>query len=426
MRRGQRVFLAVALAATACAGPGSDADDVTPSAAPTLRPDGVAVWQHTVLPLGARGADRIELVRDLVIGNQPGEVEGGFYRPQVLAIDDRGMLYVADVGDQNVRAIGPDGRQDHVLGGPGQGPGEFGSPSHIAIAGSRVVVNDRRSGKLSEWDPDGNHVVDHHHGRRFDPGVLAGLPDGTLLALYPEVDGYAVPPNVAPGASGLFRNVVARFSTTGEELSRWAVFPKYGLTLMQPGGDVSAQSAAAYNEGWLDGDGGRLFAVDREGRAYFIETDEYRVRATGTDGKTRWELSAPFERPPYPIEEIDRRAARLSRSRSERRGQTVTIERSNFAWDEYLPALSAVQVDGHGHLWVFPTVPLALPTSDDAPVNPPETTPVDVYSAQGVLLYSGEAANVPWSVAHRDWVYEIERGPETDPVVVRYRLVEPF
>jgi hypothetical protein len=52
------------------------------------------------------------------------------------------------------------GSFERTIGSGGQGPGELQDPQHMAVAGDRLVVNDRRNARLSVWDLDGNHVGD--------------------------------------------------------------------------------------------------------------------------------------------------------------------------------------------------------------------------------------------------------------------------
>ena len=100
---------------------------------------------------------------------------------------------------------------------------------------------------------------------------------------------------------------------------------------------------------------------------------------------------------------------------------------SALGFPEHFPAIAGLQVDGHGHVYVFPFHPhLDAPRPQDAE-RPSEERPVDVYSADGEHLFSGSIDLGAWSGALGDFVYNVRRDPETDEdEVVRYRLVEPF
>jgi hypothetical protein len=76
-------------------------------------------------------------------------------------------------------------------------------------------------------------------------------------------------------------------------------------------------------------------------------------------------------------------------------------------------------VDGHGHLYVFPYVPVG--PEDPAPV------PVDVYAPDGERLFTGMSPPRSWVHTSGDHIWEIGTDPTTEEYVVRkVRLVEPF
>jgi len=70
-----------------------------------------------------------------------------------VAIDSAGRILVVDHVDQVVRIFDSQGRKAGVMGGPGEGPGEFRLPYRIAIAPDGMVyVFDQYQGRLSEFD----------------------------------------------------------------------------------------------------------------------------------------------------------------------------------------------------------------------------------------------------------------------------------
>ena len=105
----------------------------------------------------------------------------------------------------------------------------------------------------------------------------------------------------------------------------------------------------------------------------------------------------------------------------------VNVDDLDVAWPEFMPALAngggglvgdhALQIDGHGHLYVFPFV---------RETENPER-PVDVYSSEGELLFTGFIPVPSWMDAVGDSIYRFEEDERTEELqVVRYRLVEPF
>ena len=78
---------------------------------------------------------------------------------------------------------------------------------------------------------------------------------------------------------------------------------------------------------------------------------------------------------------------------------------------------TALLVDGHGHIYVFPLV--------RDPID--GRYPVDVFDASGDRLFAGWIALNEWQDALGDFVYRLEESEEDDEIVaIRYALVEPF
>jgi DNA-binding beta-propeller fold protein YncE len=70
-------------------------------------------------------------------GSRPGEVQ----RPQGLAIDHHGDLFVADAVNHRVQKFAPDGRLLAVIGGLGSAPGQLRYPYDVALdAAGRLYV----------------------------------------------------------------------------------------------------------------------------------------------------------------------------------------------------------------------------------------------------------------------------------------------
>jgi len=152
------------------------------------------------------------------------------------------------------------------------------------------------------------------------------------------------------------------------------------------------------------------------GDVYLAAGDQYQVFAFAPSGDPRWALRTNMPMPPFPTARIDDRVRRNERAAS----------RSDYDWDEFLPAIEAIHVDGHGHLWVYPTVGDPVRDAPEEPASP-ETRPVDVYSSDGRLLYSGAADSARWHVSFGEFVYALTvDGDAGEQIVVRYRVVEPF
>jgi hypothetical protein len=430
MRRAAASCLALALGA--CSEPLELADWTIPVA------EGTPILEYEVVPLEARGGDRIELVRDLVIGANAGDgVDGfdGLYGARDLVVDPEGRMFVLEGGNHRVTVFDAEGSLRGSFGRQGQGPGEFAGPDGIALVGDSIVVNDLFAGRLSVWGLEGDHLEDHAHGRRFRPDVVRGSARSTLIAaLGEEPEAGSSRGSVGnQSQSGepevpFPRNVTAEYTLAGEQIARISDVPIRGRVEILPGPNVSDAFAEGYNRVDIDvaiGDDQPRFAIARDGGLYLAAGDEYQVLALRPSGEPRWALRASLPMPPFPIAEIDRRVRNNDRVSS----------RSDFTWDELLPAIDAIRVDGHGHLWLYPKDErvVAGGPGEGAPAGklerqaPPAPRPVDVYSSEGELLYSGTTDLPLWHVSLGDFMYTPTTEPASgEQVVTRYRVVEPF
>jgi sugar lactone lactonase YvrE len=78
-------------------------------------------------------------------------------RPEGIAVDRDGNLWVADYGRDRVVKLAPDGRLLLSWGGRGSGPGEFVGPKGIAIdpTSGRLYVADTGNARVQRLAPDG-------------------------------------------------------------------------------------------------------------------------------------------------------------------------------------------------------------------------------------------------------------------------------
>lgn len=174
------------------------------------------------------------------------------------------------------------------------------------------------------------------------------------------------------------------------------------------------------------------FAVTRGGNICLTGGGEYQVLASSVAGEPRWAMRVPWQRR-QPTEQEQRRFVEQL-LQADAWGRNRDLVAALGPW----PALSTLRVDGHGHLYVFPTVTQFPGTYGERPV--------DVYSAEGERLFAGFLpvpvtsmtslsmllaspllpAQGPWLAALGDYVYTIEEDDQGEGIVVRYRLVEPF
>lgn len=114
---------------------------------------------------------------------------GGTARPQGLAIDERGVVWVADSANHRVARYERNGRFIGATGSLGGGAGQFQCPYSIALAAdgtayvsdygnNRIVKLDRGGGVIGSWGRMGREPGEIRHAWSIDIA-----PDGLLYVL---------------------------------------------------------------------------------------------------------------------------------------------------------------------------------------------------------------------------------------------------
>jgi DNA-binding beta-propeller fold protein YncE len=111
-----------------------------------------------------------------------GSVDGTFYQPSGVAVDDEDFVYVVD-SRPRIQVFRPEGDFVSSFGSWGYGPGELGVPHDVATDRGRVYVVDSNHQGVS---------VFHRTGDFLDYWAIDETPDGSplaLSALAPDADG---------------------------------------------------------------------------------------------------------------------------------------------------------------------------------------------------------------------------------------------
>ena len=358
-------------------------------------PEGTPIIEYAAVPMKER-TERIELVEDLVIGQRGDDPNYVFYRPDEIAVDDDGRMFVLDVGNDRIQVFNSEGQYLATMGHEGEGPGEFQAPNAMTIVGDRLLVNDVGNSRISSWSLDGNYIESVQPDPRLDTGLMLGFSDGTIA--------YRDWINTRPRPRDS-ETVLERVALNGGQPHRYAAVPHRGMFFS----NKTVQGASAPIQILMCNLG---FAADARETLYVAACHEYQILAFALDGSLMWALRVPWERQPIPEELFSAKA------------DEWTERLPNFTradWDDPgdYSALRAIRIDGHGHLYVFPDA--RTPSGEQA-----VELPVDVYSAEGEHIFSGMISDV-WNAAHGDYVYKLRLNNETEEhEVVRYRLVEPF
>ncbi|MBF0379740.1 MAG: SMP-30/gluconolactonase/LRE family protein [Magnetococcales bacterium] len=146
-------------------------------------PEGtLKIWNRakSLTPFGAPvgialGPDKQILVADAELGrvvrlDHEGTPIGEFgvhnlQRPTGLARDpQRRLIYVADTRAHNIKVFDDSGKLINTIGSPGNKPGEFNSPTHLAFANQRLYISDTLNARIQVFDANGDYL--HSFGNR--------------------------------------------------------------------------------------------------------------------------------------------------------------------------------------------------------------------------------------------------------------------
>jgi hypothetical protein len=369
---------------------------------------GTPVHEYAPVSLQQRAGERIDVVEDLVLGEDR-DPQQAFYRPRTVVPDAGGNIYVLDQGNNRIQVFDGAGRYLRTLGREGEGPGEMSLPIALAVAADRVVLRADRN-RLDIWATDGRHVDDVMLDE--DLQVLLGMDDG-FVGQRGEWVGEVI--MESPPAR---RFTFVHYTPNGQEESTYLQVDKPPPSVI---GWVGARSD--FFAGVLLARGGMLpafslrQAASGDGTLYMTTSEEYQVHAFGS---RRWALRVAWPREPVTQEAIDAEMETVPDA-------LATATPAELGFPERFPAIAGVQVDGHGHVYVFSYYPPMDAPRPRGVERPREPRPVDVYSADGELLFAGFIDLGAWMGALGDFVYTLRTNPETEESeAVRYRLVEPF
>ena len=389
----------VFLVTVACGGPELEfADWIEP-----LPREGVPVREYAGVPHAER-TEMIEVVDDLVLGDALNPEEA-FFQPSYVETDADGNIFVLDRGDPRIQVFDREGNYLRTMGREGQGPGELARPSYL-IATDKYLIVRADTRRLSTWTLDGEHVQD----RQLTDSMLSWMPsDGGFVARRYIREEAESPAEMPPATINH-----SRYDPFGEPTgSLIDIQEPPPLLLTMPGGGW--MSTTGIIPEWL-----LLSATARDGSFFITTGSEYQLHAYGP---RQWSLRVAWPREPVTGEHIDTVVQRWASSD----GMLGQVDLSGVDWPEQHPAIRGLEVDGHGHIYVYPFLlerhrPFG---QDEEPPDIPRM--VDVYSPDGELLFNGLIDLGGWTSARGDFVYTTRANEITEETeVVRLRLVEPF
>ena len=272
-----------------------------------------------------------------------------------VAFDGAGNAHILDMGAHRIVVVAPDGSFVRMVGGSGEGPGEFRTPSslHVYRDGGYVV------GGVSAIDifaPGGEHL------RRMPVNPLTGfpflnskaLPDGSFVSIVLRFD-------LERSRRGL-----AQLDPPGRPLD---VFPiEHGKPeLLYTAWELPEEDAGRRNAARSSSDGtsrlsaGRAFEPDlsfdviADGRLAVVDSIGYRIKLVARDGR----VVGAVERPIVPLAVTEEmKDAQRERYRAREvpsnvgifRVERESVDKLTFAQE--VPVIANIAVDWEDRIWV--------------------------------------------------------------------------
>jgi sugar lactone lactonase YvrE len=224
-------------------------------------------------------------------GGREGFVDGAgiaaaFHTPSALAMDRGGNLYVADTGNHAIRKISPDGKVTTLAGNgkPGFADGrgalaQFNGPVGVAVDDAGIVyVADTYNDRIRRIAPDGTVTTVAGNGQ---PGLQDG---GALAAAFDTPSAIAVARNGILYVADTGNNAIRRVGTDGL-VSTIAVAPEEAPhpVLRRPVGLALTPDGYLYIAA---SSGGRILQL-APGGAYHALIDADKPPGSGVDGDVR-------------------------------------------------------------------------------------------------------------------------------------------
>jgi hypothetical protein len=264
-----------------------------------------------------------------------------------------GSIVVASAGTHRLEVFAADGGHVRSIGREGEGPGEFRSIFFVGrLAGDTIAAWDPLLGRLSVFGPGGELVRVANPGPVLDapfPRVHGVLPDGRFV--------------VAAGGGGV--PVPGR---AARDTLDWLLLDPAGATAARLGRFPGAEQIAH-----VDGTGmllrplpfGLSTVAAVHGDALYVASgDRYEVSVYGMDGAVRTRIRG--DRPRLAVTRRDIEAYRrelvtIGGDAAARRRQAELLDAAPYP--ETMPALTGLEVDAEGNVWVQDS----QPPGEDAP-----------------------------------------------------------
>ena len=186
-------------------------------------------------PLHVDSLRELAYAEEIRIGSADDPVIG-FSRIRRVRVSDKGDVYVLEASVPEVRVFSSRGERLRVIGGPGEGPGEFSFPVDMGVLGDTLWVVDGGRRHLTWFGPDGDVLfTTPARGVPFESGVR-----GVSISLTPS----------RPRADGLIESDRSLFVSPNREIRPYrypvVLFDRQGAIVDTLRWETADQTAVTY------------------------------------------------------------------------------------------------------------------------------------------------------------------------------------
>lgn len=332
-----------------------------------------AISQERVDLPGGDQAMEAQLTDVHTVGALDGEEWETFSGITSLAFDGEGNLLVLDRGNQRVVKVDDSGELLAEMGGPGDGPGEFGAPTGLAVLpDGTIAVFDIRKRGFSLFHPDGtfSHTVPLSGGFDALPGRgMAAHPSGGI------VSAGATMVRVSSGGTETNGDSKTRpiYRYSMDDGSWEAMFKAWrpdgsGPPKVTPrSGGVAVVYAGAGEEVF---EAKLHYGILPDGSLAVVDSVTYAVKVVGEDGTVRRTLARPIEPREVTRRDQEREKARRTEELAQGGGSSISLSGTgavsrttpsaearksiadNLEFADEIPVIQDLAVDWGGHIWV--------------------------------------------------------------------------
>ena len=384
-------------------------------------------------PLHVDNLRKLSYVEEIRIGSADDPVIG-FSRIRRVRVSDKGDVYVLEGSAPEVRVFSSEGERLRVVGGRGQGPGEFSSPLDMGLLGDTLWVFDQGARRLTWFGPNGDVLFTMSaQGVPFESGVR-----GVSITLTPS----------RPRADGLIESDRWFFQSLDREIRPYrypvVLFDRQGAVVDTVRWETADSTAVTYRVAGRAGYAPVLGPVNPvnaemvDGRAVLDwsvpegTTDGLMdIRRVRHEGDSVYHLTLRYEATPVPGHVLDSLIApRLSIATAmgvtER--QMESALRDAIQLPEFRPPIRVVHAGSDGTLWlqlntattdVAEWVVIGADGSPRGRLSLPARMQIHHSALPTVWSVELDDLDVPWLVRLRVEVEDINNAESTHSLPVR-------